>query len=87
MQRYLLTINRQLTKRNNRSKTSIYKQLKKQKSNKQKNSAKLRKKKKIFFRYFCKKKKKTCKLKVLLFKLTIIISLFNLVVITFTIYY
>ncbi len=61
----------------------IYKQLKRQRSNKQENNAKLKREKKIFFQYLCKEKKKICELKILLFKLTIIISFFNLVVATF----
>jgi len=81
----LLIVDRQLFRRNSKSRISIYKQLRKQRSSKQENNIKLRRKKRNSFFCLCKEEKRTYKLKILLFKLTIIISLFNLLVITLTI--
>ena len=84
--KFSLAINRRLTRRNNRLRTSIYKRLKKRKSDERKNSVKLRRKKRSISSCFCKEKKETYKLKTLLSELIIIItSLFNLLVVTFTI--
>jgi len=80
----LLVINRQLTKRNNRSKMSIYKRSKRRKSDKEENNAKLRKEKRSFFRYFCKNNGETYKLKILSFESIVIINLFNLLIVIFT---
>jgi len=71
----LLKINQQLTRKSNKLRISIYIQLRRQKSNKQKNNIRLKRKKRSSFYYSCKKKKKACKLKILLFKLIITISL------------
>jgi len=54
----LLTINLQLTRRNNRSRILIFEQLERQKSNKQENDTKLRKEKRNSSCCFCKEKKR-----------------------------
>jgi len=79
----LLAINRQLIRKNNKSRTFVNKRLRRRRSNKQENNIKLKRKKRSSLRYSCKEREEICKLRVLSFELIIIINFFDLLVVTF----